>query len=113
VTVRLANTLTQTMGQYSGSLYNITRGRITYLPRTPLFIGDINGDNAINILDYNILLNCWNQTGCSSSQFAASDLNDDSEVKQVDYNIWLRADSAVNSSNGNCSNGVCVDNTVW
>ena len=110
VTLRLPNSLIQTMGRYSGSQFHIASGMETFLPRTPLFIGDINGDNTMNVLDYNILLNCWNNTGCSPSQHVASDLNDDGIVDQVDYNIWLRSDGGANAD---CSNGVCVFNKIW
>ncbi len=115
VTVRVSSvspTLTQTMGRYSGSTFAIAPGKKTYLPRTPLFTGDINGDGTINVLDYNILLNCWNQTGCSpnTSQYTASDLNDDGQVNQYDYNIFLRSEAGANAD---CSNGVCVYNKVW
>ncbi len=110
VTVRLSNTLAQTMGRYSGSQFYLASGKKAFLPRTPLFSGDINGDNSMNVLDYNILLNCWNNTGCSTSQKTASDLNDDGSVNQVDYNIWLRS---VSGAGVDCSNGICVYNKVW
>jgi hypothetical protein len=115
VTVRLSSVsdaLTQTMGRYSGSTYLIAESKKTDLPRTPLFTGDINGDGVINVLDYNILLNCWFQTGCSpnTSQYAAADLNDDGQVGQFDYNIFIRSEAGVNAD---CSNGLCVYNKVW
>jgi hypothetical protein len=62
------------------------------MPRVRLPLGDINNDNQIDILDYNILLNSMKNAGCSpgSAQYNASDLNDDGVVDGIDYNIWLR-----------------------
>ena len=114
VKVRLPNTLRQTMGRYSGSTFSIAPGKTTYLPRTPIFTGDINNDNVMNILDYNIGSACWfNTTSCSgpgSPDYVASDLNDNGTADQVDYNIWLRSNEGANK---NCSNGNCVYNSVW
>jgi hypothetical protein len=112
IKVRLPNALRQTMGRYSGSTFSIAPGKKTYLPRTPMFTGDINNDNIINILDYNILLNCWQKNGCNpgSTAYVSSDLNDDDQVNQTDYTVWLRANKGASS---NCSNGTCVYNQVW
>ncbi len=53
--------------------------------------GDINHDNVINILDYNILLNCLSHSAsCTPSQRIASDLNSDGLVNQFDYNSLLQ-----------------------
>jgi hypothetical protein len=54
-------------------------------------VGDINEDNVLNILDYNLLLNCYSdlspQRGpCDANQKAAADLTDDGRVQQFDYN---------------------------
>jgi hypothetical protein len=63
-------------------------GTIT-VPTTTLVFGDINGDNKIDITDYNIFKGCWKQpaTGtCSSSDFDGSGGN----IDQVDYNTFMR-----------------------
>ena len=108
----ISHSLTQMLGQYSGSLYAIAPGKKTDLPRTPLFLGDINGDGVVNILDYNILLDCFHQTGCSkpSSQYTASDMSDNGKVDMVDYNIFLRSEIGINA---NCTGSLCVYNMVW
>lgn len=56
----------------------------------PLISGDINGDNQIDILDYNILISCMQSPpACTSAQYIASDLDDNGTVDGVDYNLWL------------------------
>jgi len=59
-----------------------------------LLVGHINHDNAFNILDCNLLLNCYSDVlppkgPCSTVQGGA-DLNDDGAVNQFDYNLFLR-----------------------
>ena len=114
VKVRLPYTLRQTMGRYSGSTFSIAPGKTTYLPRTPIFTGDINNDKVMNILDYNIGSACWFQTtscsGPGSADYIASDLDDNGTANQTDYNLWLRSNDGASK---NCSNGTCVYNQVW
>ncbi len=76
-------------------IQNITStSNILTLPATTLVVGDINGDNTLNVIDYNILLGCYSDilpaTFCPSSNQVLSDLNDDSAVNQFDYNLFLR-----------------------
>lgn len=56
--------------------------------------GDINGDNKIDILDYNILLGCYSDMlppiSCNSTNKLRADLNNDGKVNQYDYNIFIR-----------------------
>ncbi len=64
------------------------------LPAVTLTAGDINGDNQLNIIDYNILLGCYSDilaaSFCPSQNQSASDLTDDGAVNQFDYNLFLR-----------------------
>lgn len=59
-----------------------------------LVAGDIDNNNVINILDYNILIGCYSDleaaVSCTPAQQVASDLNDDGSVNQDDYNLFLR-----------------------
>jgi len=80
-------------GLVSG-IQTITSGRTNTLPYLSLIVGDINGDNQINILDYNILMGCYSDllpaTNCNPTNNALSDLNDDGAVNEFDYNLFLR-----------------------
>lgn len=64
------------------------------LPEASMVTGDINNDNKIDILDYNILMGCYSDMlppqSCDVAGAAASDLTDDSNVNQFDYNLFLR-----------------------
>jgi len=66
---------------------------VTMQPVT-LVAGDINGDNKIDISDYNILTGCYSDTqpaqSCTSDQKTAADLDDDGKVDATDYNVFLR-----------------------
>ncbi len=81
----------------------ITAGTTTsFAPVSPV-AGDINGDNKINIQDYNVLAGCFGnkaQSGsCTSKEtpytgetgtIFNADLNDDGAVDGIDYNTFLK-----------------------
>lgn len=75
-------------------IQTITQGQVTTLPVVTLVVGDINGDNAINIIDYNILVGCYSDllpaADCTASNKVLADLNDDGDVNMFDYNLFLR-----------------------
>lgn len=64
---------------------------------TTLTTGDVDNNGSLNILDYHILLNCFQDTTrnnpalCSNNQKKASDLNDDEVVNEKDFNLLLRS----------------------
>lgn len=64
------------------------------LSASNMIVGDINGDNKIDILDYNILLGCYSDmlppTSCNASIKLHADLNNDGKVNQYDYNLFIR-----------------------
>ncbi|MCL5010454.1 MAG: hypothetical protein M1289_02515 [Patescibacteria group bacterium] len=70
-------------------------------PASPLIAGDINGDNSIDIMDYNILDTCG--FGAINPQpvtpdCQAADLDNDDLVDGIDFNIWDRGiQSALNN----------------
>lgn len=72
----------------------ISSGKDNVIPTTTLTTGDINGDNVISILDYNILLGCYSDFGpaisCTEDQKRLSDLTDEGNINQFDYNLLLR-----------------------
>jgi hypothetical protein len=67
---------------------------ITQLPPIYLISGDINNDNTLNILDYNLLIGCYEEVGpavnCNPNNKVLSDLTDDGTVNGFDYNLFLR-----------------------
>ncbi len=84
-------------------IQNITGGQTNNLPQIRLVDGDINGDNAINILDYNIFISCSpystdNNTLCNSNQTnkTLADLDDNGIIDQFDYNLFLKEFSVQN-----------------
>jgi hypothetical protein len=81
------------------------------MPTTDFINGDVNSDNALNILDYNILLDCgygvikplsmiqlksvYQSSACSSHENSKNaDLNDNGTIEASDYNLFLRELSA-------------------
>jgi hypothetical protein len=74
--------------------FTIASGTDQTITPLTLVTGDINDDNALNILDYNILLGCYSDLGpasfCDTTRKLASDLTDDGNVNQYDYNLFLR-----------------------
>lgn len=64
------------------------------LPSVYLVTGDANNDNVLNILDYNLLLDCYSDLSparaCNATKLAQTDFTDDGKVNQFDYNLFLR-----------------------
>jgi Dockerin type I domain len=75
-------------------IQTILSGQDNQLPATSLIAGDINGDNEINIVDYNVLIGCYSDllppVSCTPANEMLADLNDDGAVNQFDYNLFLR-----------------------
>lgn len=72
----------------------INAGTQQTLPTITLVTGDINNDNSLSILDYNILIGCYSDfapaISCTAAQKTAADVTDDGKVEQFDYNLFLR-----------------------
>ena len=75
-------------------IQTITALQSNNLPSAELVTGNINGDNALNILDYNLLIGCYSDlaaaVACDNTIKVFADINDDGHVNQVDYNLFLR-----------------------
>lgn len=75
-------------------IQNITAGQDNQLSPVTMIAGDINADNKIDVLDYNILMGCYSDLGpavsCTDDQKTLSDLTDDQAVNQFDYNLFIR-----------------------
>jgi hypothetical protein len=87
--------------------FTIEPGKSTTIPKTDLIAGDVNGDNQINVLDYNVLYDCgygalkplpivdsrsqFHSQVCDSHQEKkGADVNDDGRISASDYNLFIR-----------------------
>ena len=57
--------------------------------------GDINDDNQVNVLDYNLMISCFGDIElpdrCYDENFNIfGDINDDYYVLEDDYNLFIR-----------------------
>ncbi len=76
-------------------IVSITKGTTTMVPIATLINGDVNDDNHLDSLDYNMVLDCFSDLlpakNCSTAgKKQATDMNDDGNVNQVDYNLFVR-----------------------
>ena len=64
------------------------------LPPIHLVNGDVNGDNKLNILDYNLIISCYSDftkaIACTPQFKKTTDITDNGKVDQFDYNLFLR-----------------------
>lgn len=89
------NTQVQSGATKTFALVDSVNPQALTLPEITMPAGDINpfpnGNNAIDINDYNALFSCFGRkaqtSSCRSAQ--APDLNDDGIVDGIDYNIFL------------------------
>lgn len=75
-------------------IQNIIIGQTYNAPEITFIAGDVNNDNALNILDYNLLVGCYSDLApaisCTPTDKLLTDLNDNGSVNQFDYNLFLR-----------------------
>jgi hypothetical protein len=75
-------------------IQRLTAQSVNIMPQVALVAGDVNGDNTINILDYNLLVGCYSDLlpaiSCTDENKVRTDLNDNGGVNQFDYNLFLR-----------------------
>jgi hypothetical protein len=75
-------------------IQNLISGNTFDAPLTAMVTGDINNDNQLNILDYNILMGCYSDlspaSNCPAGDELRADITDDGDVNQFDYNLFLR-----------------------
>lgn len=90
VKVRFPTTLRQ---QYT-TAQRIIKEQTTNLPPVHLVTGDVNHDNKLDILDYNLIIGCYSDysapIACTQQFKEATDITDDGTVNQFDYNLFLR-----------------------
>ena len=75
-------------------IVSLTANQSKSISDTTIVAGDANSDNVLNILDYNLLLDCYSELNdprnCDPAKKTATDLTDDGNVNQFDYNLFLR-----------------------
>jgi hypothetical protein len=88
-------------------IITLTQHQETVLPLTDLTSGDVNNDNILDSLDYNLFLDCgygsieplsvadpqsaFNRVKCQSNKNAKNvDIDDNGIVDSKDYNLFLR-----------------------
>ena len=77
------------------TFFIIKLGEVNVHPPLTLVSGDTDGNNELNLLDYNIIDGCYkdikpNASSCDDELARLSDLNDDGKVNQLDYNLFVR-----------------------
>ncbi|HVF69232.1 MAG TPA: dockerin type I domain-containing protein [Xanthomonadales bacterium] len=91
-TVKLKTT--QFLNSLAPGVQTITQGATTQVSTITMIAGDVNQDNKMNILDYNLLMGCYSDilppVSCSPASQDLTDINDDGFVNQFDYNLFLR-----------------------
>ncbi len=95
----------QTLRRTVPGIISITAGQPVTLPTISLVTGDVNNDNLLSIIDYNMLLDCFSDIApaknCTdATKKAATDISDDGSVNQFDYNLLLRELSVQGGDNG-------------
>ena len=77
----------------SGSI-NIVKGQENNVASTALIAGDVNLDNKLSVLDYDIIMGCYSDLSpaknCDAAKKLAADISDDGKVNQDDYNLFIR-----------------------
>lgn len=81
-------------------LQSLTEGTINIIPSVSLVAGDADNDNALTLLDYNMLIGCYSvlqpARSCTDQEKLATDFNDDGNVDGTDYNLFIRELSVQN-----------------
>ena len=94
-------------------IHQIEADKVNELPETQMIAGDTNGDNFLNVLDYNALLDCgyglleplpmadanapYNSQECQIHTPAENvDIDDNGYINSFDYNLFLRELSVQN-----------------
>ena len=97
VKVRLSNTLTQAQPGFFSVTATTT---LVAVPRIVTLIGDVDGNNRVDLADYDLLVGCYSDfappKSCSADRIPSPgnqpsvDLNDDGKVNAIDINLILR-----------------------
>jgi hypothetical protein len=76
------------------SIIPVSANQTTQLVPITLITGDASNDNALNLIDYNLILDCYAEfspaRNCDAVKKLATDLNDDGAVDLIDFNLFIR-----------------------
>ena len=86
--------------KYIPGILTLSPGESYDLTTVTLVNGDADYNNALNILDYNMLRDCYNDfspaIACDPAKKLKTDFTDNDKVNQYDYNLLLREISVQN-----------------
>ncbi|HWY78831.1 MAG TPA: hypothetical protein VNW29_00580 [Candidatus Sulfotelmatobacter sp.] len=93
----LRTLIKQSQTDIGGEIFSLAKGNDTIqIPLQTVLMGDTipnQGDNSIDVSDYNAFINCYGSkntsTFCKGKNYG--DFNDDGVIDGVDYNILLRS----------------------
>lgn len=68
---------------------NLLINKTNIIPPVTLYQGDMNGDNVIDLDDYNLVLPCFQSLPTCSNM--SLDFNDDGVINILDYNLFLQS----------------------
>lgn len=72
-------------------IHEIDSEKSIVLPAVTLVVGDVNNDNKLDMLDYNLFLKCYSQNNtCTESERTLTDFNDDGKIDITDFNLFSR-----------------------
>lgn len=81
----------------AAGIYTVNGAQTITVPSLSETTGDINNDNQLDILDYNMIVSCYGSKSTSSSCTApitatspGADINDDGVISGIDYNFFIR-----------------------
>lgn len=73
---------------------SMSTGQTVTVPSVNLVVGDLDQNNKIDPLDYNIFLSCSifgkDNKGACGNRAQDADFNSDGKVDQIDYNLFIR-----------------------
>ena len=73
---------------------SLVQGQVNIPTSASLITGDVNGDNALSVADYDLIMDCYADLlpakSCDATKKVSTDLSDDGKVNHNDYNLFLR-----------------------
>lgn len=85
------------LGKRLQGFTKITKGQAITINNSSavLVAGDVNQDNRLSVLDYDIIMECYSdlqaaKPTCTAEKKLAADISDDGKVNQDDYNLFIR-----------------------